>query len=90
MSEQNPERVRHIIGTAKHQRSAVLVTAYLRERFNYTRYQPEAFTYSTDRDGVRRYSIAICDDEVKMQDGDLIIESCRAFLAGLGDGDIWA
>jgi hypothetical protein len=93
--EQKP--VNHIICSAHRHRSAVLVTEYMKDRFAapLTIHPREAFGYRVERkmghSEADHYSILITTDGWGGLDREKeILEASRAFLAGLGDWDIWA
>jgi len=88
---QEPKQINHIIGCARKQRTAVLVVDYLKKRFpdhcDFLEYQDG---HSLAEDLHEWQIIRISDSIASIQDESLLIEVCRALVAGCGDYDVWA
>lgn len=87
---------RHILGNVETQRSAVLITDYMRQRFKSptTSYPPEAFHYERRRSLTgesRGYDVLVnTGTQMELEQDHLLVEVARALMAALGEKDVWA
>lgn len=95
-TELDSKVINHIICRAKQRQSAILVVEYLRDRFAapHSRYSREQLAYREHRkfgeSDIDHFDILVNDAEWRLERENDLIEASRAFLAGMGDGQIWA
>lgn len=84
--------LRHKIGCARTIQTAILVTEYLRRRFDGIGTVPKdsiryVFTDATDRNGWWTADIIVDSNNLSIDDSGRLVDECRAFVAGRGE--IW-